>query len=284
MVKYTGDNEEWNKNWQLREEASYTHWTRNNPENQVQLAFRNHWSLFNTFMESPSYNGGKRVLEVGCGRGSLSSYFSDAGFDCTLLDLSPDVIEIAKNIFSRNNLPAKFLVGDAYDLDLKNSAFDLVFSIGVFEHFEDIETPIKEQLRVLDKGGLFIAYIVPEYQNNIQKNFDWINDILKGYVNAKNEGLQNSNKHEVYRSDKGSEKYIPVLEKYGLKNISAFGTYPVPMISHSTDFPFSLMPNESEIIFVKYLETILESNTEFPHPWMCNEGEGNAFVVWGYKD
>ena len=284
MVKYTGDNEEWNKNWQLREEASYTHWTRNNPENQVQLAFRNHWSLFNTFMESPSYNGGKRVLEVGCGRGSLSSYFSDAGFDCTLLDLSPDVIEIAKNIFSRNNLPAKFLVGDAYDLDLKNSAFDLVFSIGVFEHFEDIETPIKEQLRVLDKGGLFIAYIVPEYQNNIQKNFDWINDILKGYVNAKNEGLQNSNKHEVYRSDKGSEKYIPVLQKYGLKNISAFGTYPVPMISHSTDFPFSLMPNESEIIFVKYLETILESNTEFPHPWMCNEGEGNAFVVWGYKD
>jgi ubiquinone/menaquinone biosynthesis C-methylase UbiE len=284
MVKYTGDNEEWNKNWQLREEAIYTHWTRNNPENQVQLAFRNHWSLFNTFMESPSYNGGKRVLEVGCGRGSLSSYFSDAGFDCTLLDLSPDVIEIAKNIFSRNNLPAKFLVGDAYDLDLKNSAFDLVFSIGVFEHFEDIETPIKEQLRVLDKGGLFIAYIVPEYQNNIQKNFDWINDILKGYVNAKNEGLQNSNKHEVYRSDKGSEKYIPVLQKYGLKNISAFGTYPVPMISHSTDFPFSLMPNESEIIFVKYLETILESNTEFPHPWMCNEGEGNAFVVWGYKD
>lgn len=284
MVKYTGDNEEWNKNWQLREEAIYTHWTRNNPENQVQLAFRNHWSLFNTFMESPSYNGGKRVLEVGCGRGSLSSYFSDAGFDCTLLDLSPDVIEIAKNIFSRNNLPAKFLVGDAYDLDLKNSAFDLVFSIGVFEHFEDIETPIKEQLRVLDKGGLFIAYIVPEYQNNIQKNFDWINDILKGYVNSKNEGLQNSNKHEVYRSDKGSEKYIPVLEKYGLKNISAFGTYPVPMISHSTDFPFSLMPNESEIIFVKHLETILESNTEFPHPWMCNEGEGNAFVVWGYKD
>lgn len=284
MVKYTGDNEEWNKNWQLREEAIYTHWTRNNPENQVQLAFRNHWSLFNTFMEFPSYNGGKRVLEVGCGRGSLSSYFSDAGFDCTLLDLSPDVIEIAKNIFSRNNLPAKFLVGDAYDLDLKNSAFDLVFSIGVFEHFEDIETPIKEQLRVLDKGGLFIAYIVPEYQNNIQKNFDWVNDILKGYVNAKNEGLQNSNKHEVYRSDKGSEKYIPVLEKYGLKNISAFGTYPVPMISHSTDFPFSLMPSESEKSFVNYLEAILESNTEFPHPWMCNEGEGNAFVVWGYKD
>ena len=26
----------------------------------------------------------------------MSSYFTDAGFDCTLLDLSPDVIEISK--------------------------------------------------------------------------------------------------------------------------------------------------------------------------------------------
>lgn len=283
MVKYTGTNEEWNKNWQSREEAFYTHWTKKEPENQIQLAFRNHWKLFNTFMDSPLYNGGKRVLEVGCGRGSLSSYFSEAGFDCTLLDLSPDVIEIAKKIFAQNNLPANFLVGDAYDLKLKDNSFDLVFSIGVFEHFEDIVTPIKEQIRILDKGGLFIAYIVPEYKDNIQKNFYWVNEILKGYVNSNNLDLGQSDKHEVYRSDRGSEKYIPVLEKFGLKNISSSGTYPVPMISHSINFPFSLMPPESEKSFVRYLNLLLKSNTNFPHPWMCNEGEGNAFVVWGYK-
>ena len=284
MVKYTGTNEEWNKNWQLRKEAFYTHWTKGDPENQIQLAFRNHWNLFSTFMDSPFFNQGKRVLEVGAGRGSLSSYFSEAGFDCTLLDLSPDVIEIAKKIFSNNNLLAEFLVGDAYDLDLEDNSFDLVFSIGVFEHFEDIATPIKEQIRILDKGGLFIAYIVPEYQDNVQKNFHWVNDILKGYVNSNNTNTKQSDKHEVYRSDRGSEKYIPVLEEFGLKNISSSGTYPVPMISHSINFPFSLMPPESEKSFVKYLESILKSNTDFPHPWMCNEGEGNAFVVWGYKD
>ncbi len=284
MVKYTGTNEEWNKNWQLREEAFYTHWTKSEPENQIQLAFRNHWKLFNTFMDSPNYNGGKRVLEVGCGRGSLSSYFSEAGFECTLLDLSPDVIEIAKEIFAHNNLSANFLVGDAYDLELDDNSFDLVFSIGVFEHFEDIATPIKEQIRILDKGGLFIAYIVPEYNDNIQKNFHWVNEILKGYVNSNNLRPGQSDKHEVYRSDRGSEKYIPVLEEFGLKNISSSGTYPVPMISHSINFPFSLMPPESEKSFVRYLDSILKSNTNFPHPWMCNEGEGNAFVIWGYKD
>ena len=235
-------------------------------------------------MDSPNYNGGKRVLEVGCGRGSLSSYFSEAGFECTLLDLSPDVIEIAKEIFAHNNLSANFLVGDAYDLELDDNSFDLVFSIGVFEHFEDIATPIKEQIRILDKGGLFIAYIVPEYNDNIQKNFHWVNEILKGYVNSNNLRPGQSDKHEVYRSDRGSEKYIPVLEEFGLKNISSSGTYPVPMISHSINFPFSLMPPESEKSFVRYLDSILKSNTNFPHPWMCNEGEGNAFVIWGYKD
>ena len=46
-----GTNEEWNKNWQLRKEAYYTHWTKDTPVNQIQLAFRNHWSLFNNFMK-----------------------------------------------------------------------------------------------------------------------------------------------------------------------------------------------------------------------------------------
>jgi len=284
MVKYTGTNEEWNQNWQARKEAHYTHWTKGEPVNQIQLAFRNHWSLFNTFMDTPLFNGGKRVLEVGCGRGSLSSYFSEDGYDCTLLDLSPDVIKIAKEIFAKNDLEAKFMVGDAYNLDLADNSFDLVFSIGVFEHFEDIATPIKEQIRILDKGGLFIGYIVPEYKDNVQKDFGWVNEVLKGYVSEAMSGTQQIEKHEVYRSDRGSEKYIPILQEFGLSNINACGVYPLPMVSHSIDFPFSLMPPESERSFVKYLNKILSANTSFKHPWMCNEGDGNAFVVWGYKD
>lgn len=284
MVKYTGTNEEWNQNWQSREEAHYTHWTKTEPVNQIQLAFRNHWSLFNTFMDSKNFNGGKRVLEVGAGRGSLSSYFSDAGYDCTLLDLSPDVIEIAKEIFAKNNHNAKFMVGDAYNMNLPDSSFDIVFSIGVFEHFEDIATPIKEQIRILDKNGLFIAYIVPEYKDNVQKNFEWINNILKGYAQSSAAVAKQIDKHEVYRSDRGSEKYIPVLKDHGLSNINASGVYPLPMISHSIDFPFSLMPSQSEKYLVKYLSKILDLNKDYKHPWMCKEGYGNAFVVWGYKN
>jgi ubiquinone/menaquinone biosynthesis C-methylase UbiE len=284
MDTIKGDGNSFDKNWKNREEALYTHWTRGTIQNQIQLAFRNHWELFTDIMqETPSFNKGRKVLEIGCGRGSLSCYFSDNGYDCTLVDISESVINVAKNIFEANELKANFLVGDANNLELNDNTFDVIYSIGLLEHFEDIETPLKEQLRVLKDGGIWFGYIVPKYTDNIQKDYEWINDILKGYENSKN--MQQVNKEEVFRSDYGSERYIPILEKHGLKNIHSSGVYSVPMISHSIDFPFSLMPEESEKAFVKYLNFLLEKNgaKTGKHPWLCEEGYGNAFLIWGTK-
>jgi SAM-dependent methyltransferase len=279
----TGDVESFDQNWNQRAEALYTHWTREHPANQIQLAFRNHWTLFNELMSTPGFNKGRRVLEVGCGRGSLSCYFSDAGYDCTLLDLSPKVISIAEAIFSKNGLNAKFEVGDACRLPYADGAFDLVFSIGLLEHFDDIETPIREQVRILAPGGLFIGYVVPKYTDNIQKGYDWINGILKGYAGA-SEQAQVA-KEQVFRSDHGSERYLPLLEKHCIRNPASAGVYPLPMISHSIDFPFTLMPPTSESALVAHLESMLEANRQKTgrHPWLCEEGFGQAFLVWGVR-
>ena len=282
--KNEGDPHAFDLNWKSRSESHYTHWTRGAVQNQIQLAFRNHWTLFNEILDQcSSYNGGKRVLEIGCGRGSLSCYFSDAGYDCSLLDLSVAVIDVAKNIFKREGLKANFLVGDANDIHLPNKSFDIIFSIGLLEHFENIEKPLSEQIRLLDDGGVWFGYIVPKYVKNIQQEYDWINDLLRGY--HEHQTKKNISKEEVYRSDFGSERYLPVLEKLGLKNLNASGVYPLPMISHSIEFPFSLMPVKSELSFVKFLEKMLEVNRlkNGKHPWLCDEGFGNAFLIWGVK-
>ncbi len=279
-----GDSPSFDKNWKNREESLYTHWTRDEIENQIQLAFRNHWTLFSELMEEEkNYNGGKRVLEIGCGRGSLSCYFSDAGFDCNLVDLSAKVLDVAEGIFKKNHLKAKFTVGDANNLDMPNNSFDVIYSIGLLEHFEDIEKPLKEQIRVLDDGGIWFGYIVPKYKDNVQKEFGWINDILKGYQKQNNN--KDTDKEKVFRSDFGSERYVPILEELGLKNIQTSGVYPLPMISHSIDFPFSLMPKDSEKALVKHFEKILNENKvkTGKHPWLCEEGLGNAFLIWGTK-
>ena len=93
-------------------------------------------------------------------------------------------------------------------------------------------------------------------------------------------------KASIYRSNYGSSRYVPFLEKNGLDIIGVSGAYSVPMISHSIDFPFSLMPNEAEVELVEYLNKLLDrrrkTNPE-KHPWLCDEGYGNAFLVWGVK-
>jgi ubiquinone/menaquinone biosynthesis C-methylase UbiE len=283
-MKKNGDGSSFDRNWKMRNESYYSHWIRGPVENQIQLAFRSHWTLFNEIMkDEPNYNSGKRVLEVGCGRGSLSCYFSDAGYDCTLLDLSENVIEIAKQIFQKNELTATFKVGDALDLEFADNSFDIIFSVGLLEHFEEVEKVISEQIRVLDRGGIWFGYIVPKYTDNIQSEYEWINKIIKSYQkNIEDKGVE---KQQIYRSDANSSVYLKTLRKLGLRNINVSGVYPVPMISHSIDFPFSLMSSENEKELVKHLEKLLDQNKKRTgkHPWMCDEGYGNAFLVWGVK-
>ena len=277
-----GERKAFEKNWNNRIETSYIHWTRGEPENQIQLAFRNHWELFSEIMGNEVR--GSRVLEVGCGRGSMSAYFADNGFDCTLLDSSESAIKAAKKVFKENGLKAKFDVGDAMRLPYDDGAFDIVFSIGLLEHFEDIEVPIVEQMRVLCKGGLFLGYVVPKYTDNVQKSYEWINDLLKESVDYDLRDAV-SQKEDVYRSDADSARYLEVLKNESVRDINTSGVYPLPMISYSRDFPFTLLNPQSEKILVEHFLKTLDERRQINkrNPWLCDEGFGQAFLIWGYK-
>lgn len=277
-----GDVQSFDANWRAREETAYLHWTRGEPENQIQLAFRQHWLTFNQLLANQV--GSKRCLEVGCGRGSLSAYFSDAGWKCTLLDLSPTAIERAVAAFHENGLIGKFDVGDCLSLPYNDGSFDLVFSIGTLEHFSDVNNPIQEQVRVLDSGGMFINYIVPENPRCLQKNFEWINDLLR-VIYAENSVNATTGKSDVYRSDANSSIYLTAMQNAGLVNCGSDGAYPLPMISYSPDFPFTLLPPAVEKSLVSTFQHWLSERKSSPrdNPWLCPEGEGQAFLVWGRK-
>jgi ubiquinone/menaquinone biosynthesis C-methylase UbiE len=280
MTEYQGDASSFDKNWRLTEEAYYLHWTRTAPSNQIQLAFYQHWLTFKEIMGDDFK--GRKVLEVGCGRGSLSAYFSDSGWDCTLLDISPTAIELARKAFLEHGLKAKFDVGDCLSLPYENESFDVTFSIGLLEHFEQIDNVIREQIRVLAPGGLFIGYVVPHMTTNIQREYRWFNDVLRALIPKDNK----FQKTEVFRSETSSAAYIQILKDLGLKKIGASGTYPIPMISHSTAFPFSLLPPKAEEVLVAYFTGLLEQRREKnggSNPWLCDEDYGQAFLVWGFK-
>ena len=271
------------QNWESRKEARYNHWTRGLPANQIQLAFRRHWLTFQAYLHDlPSSS----VLEIGCGRGTISSYFAAAKYDTTLLDSSETVLQLARKVFSANHHEAKFIAGDAFQLPFADDQYSVCVSIGLMEHFERVGSLLSEQLRVLAPSGVLLAYIVPERPDNVQQHFRWVARGLKalgglfGHTKAADGG-----KTPVYRNGLSSSSYIAELRELGAIEIDSVGMYPLPMLSHSPEFPFSLLPQPFEWLLTRVFSVTLSVRHKIfgKDPWTCREEFGQAFLVTARK-
>jgi SAM-dependent methyltransferase len=271
---------EFDQSWRVRHEAQYNHWCGGAPRNQIQLAFANHFDVFTGYLRKDGAASGS-CLEVGAGRGSISSFFADAGYTCTLLDTSTAVLRIAEQIFARNGHRASFVGGDANHLDFRDSSFDVVVSIGLLEHFENIEQPLREQLRVLRPGGRCFCYVVPENPDNVQKYFRFINLLLRRVFGSSNAPNREGGKPDVYRTASQPDSYVEVLRQIGAADIETTGMYPMPMISPSPEFPFTLMHPAAELALTAVYRAVLSARRSLwsKHPWTCDERIGQAFLV-----
>lgn len=100
------------------------------------------------------------VLEVGCGTGFLLLNLWQAGFARRLhaTDLSAGMVEQCVANGARLGATVHGEVADAEALPFPDASFDLVCGHAVIHHLPDVETAIKELVRVLRPGGrLLIA-------------------------------------------------------------------------------------------------------------------------------
>lgn len=93
-------------------------------------------------------SGGK-VLDVGCGAGIFTALLAHQGFQAVGIDEDPDIVAYAKEMVDYFRSPARVEQGSALDLSRYHGQFDLVYSVGVVEHFEPAVTVrlIQEQAR-----------------------------------------------------------------------------------------------------------------------------------------
>ena len=96
---------------------------------------------------------GKRVLDFGCGTGSNSLLLARRGAIVCGVDISHDLLALARQRLSRHGaaLQTQFVVASAHDLPLEDESFDLVFGIAILHHL-DLALVSREVHRVLRPG------------------------------------------------------------------------------------------------------------------------------------
>lgn len=108
-------------------------------------------------------NGGRSVLDLGCGKGGFVPLLKLLGYDnYTGIDLSSIALETA----NRNYPHCTFIHGDIHDTQnlLSNSDFDLILICDVLEHSHDPAKLISDANKLLKVGGI-ILIVVPNYLN-----------------------------------------------------------------------------------------------------------------------
>ena len=94
---------------------------------------------------------GMNVLELGCGTGYFTKEIAKTGALLTAIDISPDLINIAKESM-KDNENTVFLIQNAYNMDFDNNRFDSVVGSSVLHHL-DVDKALRECFRVLKPGG-----------------------------------------------------------------------------------------------------------------------------------
>ena len=98
-----------------------------------------------------------RVLDIGCGDGSLSLPLLPRCNHLTLLDLSSKMLDLARKRVPADRSNDVELINDSFlGAQLKPESFDLILCVGVLAHVESPATVIAEVSRLAKPGAAVI--------------------------------------------------------------------------------------------------------------------------------
>jgi SAM-dependent methyltransferase len=101
-------------------------------------------------MLSSHLRPGMQILELGCGTGCLTKKLAGTGASVTAIDISPDLLKVARAECADANV--NFMIENAYAMTFPDESFDSVTGSSVLHHL-DVPRALAEIWRVLKPGG-----------------------------------------------------------------------------------------------------------------------------------
>jgi ubiquinone/menaquinone biosynthesis C-methylase UbiE len=223
---------------------------------------------------------GREMLECGCGSARVSRYMAQHGYQCTLLDYSEKALHLGRSAFEALSLEGRFVIGDIDHLCFPAEHFDIVFSGGVLEFFSDVQGPINEMVRVLKRGGIFGANMVPN-KFSVQTIADLERTLMYSCRN-----LVRGRFGEVFKR----VKYVPSSYNVNSMNLQDYIDFCeraqlAPVVGLVTSpFPELALPQVGKRLYARIMKRLLPQWQRFnlsKHRW--TEIWGAAYTVYGIK-
>jgi SAM-dependent methyltransferase len=100
-----------------------------------------------------------RLLDAGCASGQWAVAFAERGARVTGIDLSPEMIRLARELASARGLEIEWRTGDVTRLADPLAVFDAIHARTLFQFVPDVPAALRELRRVLRPGGRLLASV-----------------------------------------------------------------------------------------------------------------------------
>ncbi|GBD88581.1 dTDP-3-amino-3,4, 6-trideoxy-alpha-D-glucopyranose [bacterium BMS3Abin03] len=149
---------EWYKSWFNSEEYLKVYRHRDNKDAEA---------LIELFLNNIDTDRVKNLLDMACGAGRHAVILAQKGFTVTAVDLSDNLLSVAKSSAADSGVNIDFIQSDIRDFKT-DKKFDLILnlftSIGYFEQDEENYFILKKAYDLLAGGGFFVLdYFNKEY-------------------------------------------------------------------------------------------------------------------------
>ncbi len=135
--------------------------------------------LFNEFIEMPAsksllgrkINSESTLLDIGCGIGSYSKYYGELGAKVIGIDLSKNMLNIAKDVCQKLK-NVEFYQASFEEFDFKKKKFDYILGGFMLSYFKDLNKALLKISNLLNPNGVAVLSMLHPIKLSIKSELN----------------------------------------------------------------------------------------------------------------